>query len=197
MPPECYAAFKRLGQDRSKAAVQARHDLLYKSYIEILTRKSPLWSYEREIRMIYERDNRKPLSDFDTVDLPCPICVNAGRPKDQCKHTCFRDTIKMPEEAILGVVFGADCPAEYGEPILKILEDLRYSHVKRYRSELHAKEYRMQYMEYDTESLRLALERHSQRIGLAKHHYRLEKGVLVMPHYGARKTVNFIPKPNS
>lgn len=55
MPAELYSAWKRLFEPRGEDMDQARHELLYRHYLEILTRKSPEWKYEGEVRMIYEK----------------------------------------------------------------------------------------------------------------------------------------------
>lgn len=196
MPPDRYQVWSRLGADRGEVATQARHESLYNAYIGILTRKSPQWEHEREIRMIYSKGERNPIDDFGMVELSCPVCAGRGRPLKECNHPCHRDTIKMPTEAILGVVFGADCPSEYGDPILKVLAAPRYAHVKVYRSALHASEYFMQYMEHSREHLKGDLLSHTKMVGLAKHHYRSDgKGGMTMPPWGARKTINFKSEP--
>ena len=193
MPVELYSTWRRLLAPRTEEAAQALHDLLYRNYIEILTRKSPLWNYEGEIRMIYETSARNPVDDFDQIFFACPVCVRVGRSKDQCRQNVYRDTVKMPADAILGVVVGADCPLSFLEPILQQLQSERYSHVKLYWATLHSSRYRMHYTEVPADHLQTYQRDHTERIGMAKKHFARVNGELTMPPFGAQKTINFIP----
>ncbi len=198
MPPELYSAWKRLLEPRGEAVDQARHELLYRHYIEILTRKSPEWKYEGEVRMIYEKSALDPVSDFDEVTFACPICVKAGRPKSDCKQPVFRDTVKMPAEAIVAVIFGADSPTPFVEPVLKILAENRYAHTKLFWASLHSSEYRMHYYQTDADNIRAYQEAHTERIGRAKNHYTYSQdgSGASMPLFGAQKGINFHRRPS-
>jgi hypothetical protein len=191
MPTDLYSAWKRLFEPGSESLDRARHELLYRNYIEILTRKSPEWKYEREIRMIYEKSALDPISDFGEVTFPCPICARAGRSKDACNCPVFRDTVKIPPSAVRAVVFGADIPTPFVEPVLRILSEDRYAHVTLYWASLHSSDYRMHYLHADADSIRTYQEAHTERIGRAKDHFTYSSDRCSMPPYGAQKGINF------
>jgi len=143
--------------------------------------------------MIYEKSTLNPKEDFGESTFACPFCDKVCRSKDQCKRPLHRDTVKIPEATILGIVIGTDCPSNFLNPILKLLEETRYKHVKIYWATLHPAEYRMNYLEVDASAIKAYQDDHSERIGRAKNHFTYTKDGGTMPPYGAQKRINFYP----
>jgi len=79
--------------------------------------------------MIYEASALNPREDFSEVAFPCPTCTEKGILNEQCKMPLFRDLVKLPPEAILSLIFGADCPSNYVSELLPTLAEERHRHV--------------------------------------------------------------------
>jgi hypothetical protein len=166
---------------------------LESALIDILTSKSKVWNYEREVRMIYDLSKLNPAEDFGEFSEPCPPCKEKKVPKEKCKIPTFRNVLNLPEKAIRAVVFGADIPSNYVDALLPILSEKRYGHLKFYWSSYDAKEYVIRYSETDLESIATYQRTHSERINRAKNHNFFEDGKFSCAPFGAQKGINYRP----
>jgi hypothetical protein len=193
LPPSFYNTYQNLFSPRDAAIVQVREAELYQAYLGILTSKSPMWKYEREIRMIYDLAKLNPRGDFLEVSVACGDCPDTGIPKEKCTMPWFRDAVSLPPESVRGVIFGADCPINYVDELLPILSEERFRHVKLYSSSLHSDEYVIHYSEHDAETIRVYQQSYSEKIAHAKNHFFFRQGRETWSANAAQKGVNYHP----
>ncbi len=191
LPPSIYGAWKNLEMSHDRSAAEERERRLHERYMEMLTSKSPIWAYENEVRMIYDLANLDPGSDFTEISSACADCRDKGLPKEGCKMLWFRDVVRLPSEAVLGVIFGADCPSNYVARLLPILAEDRYKDVRLYWSSLHSAEYVIHYLETDVKTISIYQKAHSERVARAKNHYISKDGRASCSTYAAQKGVNY------
>ena len=191
LPPSVYNTFQNLISSNDPSTVQAREADLYQAYLGILTSKSPMWEYEREVRMIYDSSKLNPRGDFSEVSVACADCRDKGVPKEKCTMPWFRDVVKLPPESVRGVIFGADCPINYVNELLQILSEERFCHVKLYSSSLHSDEYVIHYFEHDAETIKVSQQSYSEKIAHAKNHFFLKNGRETWSPNASQKGVNY------
>lgn len=132
------------------------------SQIEFLTHKSPAWSYENEVRMIY--------------DLPILLGHSSYRQipeTDSVTEQVYHDGVHLPENALNAVVFGAECLSESVRSILAILEEPRYHSVRVFSSAIHSSRFVVQYREIERSEWRNFVQHIQERekhIAFAKQH---------------------------
>lgn len=130
--------------------------------IEFLTHKSPAWSYENEVRMIYELQTL--LSHPSYRQIP-------DTPKIDGQE--YRDAVYLPEDAITSVIFGAECLSKDIQSILAILSEGRYANVRVFCSAIHSSRFTVQYKSIAREKWNDFVRQHQERekfIGWAKQH---------------------------
>lgn len=193
LPPVIYGAWKNLVMSHDPSATEESERQLHQRYMEMLTSKSPMWGYENEIRMIYDLAKLDPVFDYTEISFACADCRERGLPKESCKMPWFRDAVRLPSEAVLGVIFGADCPSNYVTRLLPILAEERYKNVKLYWSSLHSAEYVIHYLERDAKTISIHQKAHSERVAGAKNHYIYKDGLTSCSTYAAQKGVNYHP----
>lgn len=95
--------------------------------IDLLTRKSPIWGYEQEIRMIYD------LSVF----------------RDSPNHHVHEaiDAVRLPPAAFTAVVFGIDCPPESVREIESLTKSGDFGHLRFFSTAIPSDGYGVQYSE--------------------------------------------------
>jgi hypothetical protein len=161
----------------------------------LLTTKSRLWKYEQEARMVYNTKNLTTGKDFTEIHDACPACRQRGIPLEKCQNPVFRDAVKIPAKAIVGVVFGAECTNV--EQLLSILKEDRYKHVKLYWSALSGHDYHVDYLESSANDIAIFQRAHAERVAMAKGHvcYSKDGGETIMP-FAALKGINFTRGPS-
>jgi hypothetical protein len=159
---------------------------LRQSFIDFLTAKSPAWKYEKEVRMIYDLPKHLKSANYRRVELACPRCQARGEPPSKCKQALYRDAVHVPPDAILAIIFGADCPSVAVDRILKIRSGAPFKNIRIYWSSLHSARYAVHYIEADAEYIRFFYEhRDTIMAGAKKHYTRGSKGLIYIP---ARKS---------
>lgn len=139
-------------------------------FINLLTHKSPVWSYEREVRMIYEIRQQRALPDHRQIRFACETCKRKGVTVEKCEHPWYRDAIHLPTEAISAVIFGADCMLSTAQKVFAILDSAPYRHVETYWSCLHSARYAVQYVKGDRSYIESLHEHQTEQIARAKGH---------------------------
>ena len=158
-------------------------------FINFLTHKSPAWSYEREVRMIYEIEQLLRSKDHRRITFACDTCKQRGVQAEQCQHPWYRDAIRLPPEAVLAVIFGTDTMMATVQKAFSILGRPQYSHVEVYWSALHSARYSVQYVKGDRSYIEFMQEERTRQIAQAKRHFWADAGrVCLKP---ARKGVNY------
>jgi hypothetical protein len=162
---------------------------LEKHFLEFLQHKSPVWHYERELRMIYDVVGLRKSADYRKLEFPCEPCKIAKKESDQWEHSTFKDAVHLPPEAIRAVVFGTDTSVADAKAILDILSDSHYSNVSLYWSSLHSERYVIQYNQHDRDYVEFIQGLRTKNVAYAKGHVRhSESDTQLLP---ARKTENF------
>jgi hypothetical protein len=155
---------------------------LRQAFIELLTFKSPAWKYENEVRMIYDISDLGESPNYRRVEIACDECRGRSNPPANCKQAFYRDAVQLPPVAVLGVIFGADCPSAAVDRILEILEDKSFKEVRRYWSSLHSARYAVHFMAGDAEYIRFFYRHRDNIIADAKGHLvRDDKGFARLP----------------
>ncbi len=181
--------FYQILQGFSSAMTEEMRKELDENLFTLLTTKSRLWEYEHEARMIYKMNNLTPAEDFIEIPDACPKCRQRGVTLEKCQTPVFRDAVKIPEKAIVGVVFGAEC-SDTGK-LLSLLREDRYKHVKLYWSSLSGNEYHVDYLESNANDIEIFQREHTERIGMAKGHVSyLNNGQSTMASFAALKGIN-------
>ncbi len=113
--------------------------------LRILTHKSPAWKHENEVRMIYDLSKEIGSGNCSKFRSACSACLRAGKRLEECESARYRDTVSIPPEAIVAVLFGTDTSESNTIETLRILAAERYSHVRVFWSALHSDRYKIQY----------------------------------------------------
>ena len=164
---------------------------LDRSITSLLTTKSELWRYERELRMLYPMDTVTTKALFPEIEDRCPECKEKGKAKEQCENHCYRDAVTIDAKAIIGVVFGPEVAMQSLSQIASILRQPKYEHLKLYRSSHNDQEYRMDYIEDSLENIETFQNKHCDHVGIIKNHLEYNSdGSKKMMSFGARKTIN-------
>lgn len=159
-----------------------KEDALRQAFIDLLTFKSPVWRYENEVRMIYDLADHRRSPSYRRVDLECDDCRRRGNPPAKCKQGLYRDALQLPPPAILGVIFGADCPSLAVDRILDLLAGESFKHVRPYWSSLHSARYAVHCMGGDAEYIRFFYRHRDTIVADAKGDViRSEKNVTRLP----------------
>lgn len=163
--------------------------------LRFLTQKSPAWSYECEVRMIYELETVQASGHYAQPKDKCKTCQESNVPFERCSHQTYRDAITLSPSAIKGVILGTDTGKSEVAEILKLLAAPEYSHVVVYWSSLHSDRYILQYnQDRDTGSERYSMfiqGLREKQIAEAKSHITYSEGAL--RYTPAKKTVNYCP----
>lgn len=194
MPLWFYSAYKNVLGINKLPGREEMHEILYKCYLDLLTAKSPMWKYEGEVRMIYDLTRPDFCAGIDKTTMPCPICGSICRGKEDCEGPIHRDTVSVPPEAVLGVIFGSDCPENLTAPILKLLEQPKYANVKTYWASLHASDYLIHYLEVSRADMASYQHSHTERIASAKDHIVYTPRGSWYPPYAGQKRITFDAK---
>jgi len=143
-----------------------------RSFLKLLTHKSPAWEYEHEVRMIYDLPVLATSNNYQKIEFACDACLAQGIPAAQCGHRgrAYRDSVCLPANAIRGVIFGADSPIKLIEPILDLLAEARYSHVHVYWSCLHSSKYLVQYVRSNRDEITSIQTQCTKHVAFAKNH---------------------------
>ena len=166
LPTRFYDSYLTVGTSPS----ETEGERLRQSFIDFLTAKSPAWNYENEVRMIYELPKLLASPDYRRVDLACARCQGRNKSPEECKQALYRDAIHVPPSAILGVIFGADCPYVAVDRILKVLSIDAFKHVQTYWSALHSARYAVHYVRAEPASIRSTYEERDKMVAGAKGH---------------------------
>jgi hypothetical protein len=151
---------------------------------KLLTTKSKMWKYERELRMLYPMDMVTTPDKFPEVEVPIKL--------DGVATPAFRDAVTIEQKAIVGVIFGPEVTSDSLAQIAPIFQEKRYEHLKLYRSSHNGQEYQMDYMENSFEDIETFTREHTENVGMIKNHVDyLPDNTKRMHPFGARKTVNF------
>jgi hypothetical protein len=113
--------------------------------LKILTHKSPAWKHENEVRMIYDLAKETGKKNCSKFRSGCSACQKAGKRLEECENVRYRDTVSIPPEAVIAVVFGTDTSQAKTEETLQILAEERYAHVEVFWSALHSDQHKIQY----------------------------------------------------
>lgn len=162
---------------------------LRRHYVGLLTHKSPAWSYEREVRMIYDIESLRTEAVYRPLRSPCNPCKADGKELKDCISPLYRDAIHLPAEAVRAVIVGADCGLAEAKQIISILADSRYAHVALYWSSLPSDCYTVNYSKSDLDYVAFIQEMRTGQIADAKGHVRYDdEGKTVFP---TKKGENF------
>jgi hypothetical protein len=160
LPPSFYDVYQRLGTERVNAEgiifekdpekglflmKHNRDELIQEQFMSLLTRKSPAWEYEHEIRMIYDLNALQQSPDYLRPTFPCETCLQQKKKAEQCSNRTYRDSVRLPAEAISAVILGADVSSAHASAILNSLDDPDFAHVIVYWCSLHSDKYVLQY----------------------------------------------------
>jgi hypothetical protein len=205
LPPEFYDIYQRLKLDRVDAGgiefeedpesglllmSHNREEKLLGQFIKFLTRKSPAWKYEREVRMIYHLKTFRNSAEYAETKTGRRT-LSGANPAHSAEVETYRDGIKLPPKAFRAVVFGADVEVNAVAETLEILRRPEYSHVAVYWSALHSDRYILQYVrDSDKTYTSFIQKQHAKSIASAKGHLRVSKGGL--RYLFAGKTVNYV-----
>jgi hypothetical protein len=124
LPPALYDSYLAL------EGSQEDEGTLRQAFIDFLTAKSPRWEYEQEVRMIYDLEAFLKSPSYRRITLACTKCQARDKSPEECTQALYRDALDLPSNAILGVIFGADCPYLGVERILKILSQENFKHTQ-------------------------------------------------------------------
>ena len=198
LPPSYYDCWQSLssspGQDQASGLILNPSDLAELErlrFLKLLTHKSPAWSYEHEVRTIYDLATLAGSSHYRKIEFPCEACHRKGLSPAQCQHASYRDAIHLPAEAVRAVTFGIDCPRDVAKQILDISSGPQYAHVQLYWSSLHSARYVVQYERSDRSYVEFMQEHRATDVARAKGH--------VYPRGESRETrlsrkgVNYLP----
>ena len=100
--------------------------------IDLLTRKSPIWDYENEVRMLYDLDVLQ--------DDPNHIKIDG------------KDAVRLPPDAFKAVLFGIDCPPEFTQEIVTLTNSGAFGHLRFFSTATPSDGYGVQYAEESRES---------------------------------------------
>ena len=201
LPPSFYDTYLSLGSSDNLAgfdfdpeadlSVPKTHkeEMLRKSFIDLLTFKSPVWRYEQEVRMLYEHFDKLKSPSYRRRVFACATCRQHGQPPEKCKQTSYRDAVYLPPKAILAVVFGADCPSEDVERLLTILATDPFKSVKLYWSALHSERYALHYIRADAKDIRSFYEGRDELVAQAKGHFVQDRDQTI--RLPSKKTVTY------
>ena len=174
-----------------------REERLRDHFITFLTQKSPAWKYEQEVRMIYDLPTIRASQHYAAPKFPCEHCNKEKKTWEDCKSPTYRDALRVPPEAMLAVILGTDICKAGVVAILSALDCPDFAHVRVYWSSLHADQYVLQYNRDDKDAgERYSLfmqEQRERQTAQAKGHVRYEPNVT--RYIAAKKTVNYVPKP--
>ena len=182
LPPSYYDCWQSLSQTNKGGAYQSdpasglhltasqRAERERQHFLNLLTHKSPGWSYEREVRMIYEFPSFAKSTNYQKLEFVCEVCHQKKLLIEQCAHASYRDGVYLPAEAIRAVIFGVDASMETVRQIFEILSGSQYSHVQCYWSCLHSDKYKVQYVKGDNKYINSMQEERARDIANAKKH---------------------------
>jgi hypothetical protein len=164
-------------------------------FLNLLTHKSPAWSYEHEVRMIYDLPTLASSRHYRKIEFPCETCRRKGLSPTQCEHASYRDAIDLPSEAIRAVIFGTDCPNDIVKKLLDISSGPQYSHIQLYWSSLHSERYAVQYVKSNRNYIEFMQEHRARDVAYAKRHV-FRKGESLELRL-CRKGINYLPPKSS
>ena len=201
LPPSVYdinpptpSAFRGLIHDPDGmfwVAASEYAERIDQALISFLTHKSPGWSYEKEVRMLYNVEHLRTTPHYVRTTTPCQACKDRKSPAADCENLTYRDAVKLPPQAVLAVIVGTDCLPSDVERLLAILRQPEYSGVELYWSALHSDEYKVQYVWDDDRTSTPILQRSlADRIARAKGHVYWKDGRGIVKH--TPKNVNFV-----
>ena len=147
-----------------------KEDALRQAFIDLLMFKSPAWRYENEVRMIYDLSGLGESQHYRRVEIACEECRRRSNPPEKCKQALYRDAVQLPPPAILGVIFGADCPSVAVDRILEILAGAPFKEARLYWSSLHSARYAVHFMPGDAEYIRFFYQHRDSIVADAKGH---------------------------
>ena len=204
LPPSYYDCWQSLSQAKNEGTYQLdaasglvltaaqRAEREQQHFLNMLTHKSPGWSYEHEVRMIYEFPNFEKSTNYRKMEFACEVCHQKNIPSEQCTHAFYRDGVYLPVDAIRAVIFGIDSSMEVVRQIFEILSLSQYSHVECYWSCLHSDKYQVQYVKGDRSYIEFMQEERVRQTAYAKKHvYADGESPKLRP---ARKGVNYVPR---
>ena len=169
--PDCFAPGYIVDPETNLAVTKAQYEARKRQhFISFLTRKSPAWAYENEVRMIYELGDLRATRHYRQIPFACQECMKQGGPQSKCPNCTFRDAVSLPAEAILAVIFGAECSPEALAKVEKLLERPEYSHVELYWSSHHSARYVAQYAKDEANYARFIQRMRAEQVSDAKGH---------------------------
>ena len=204
LPPSYYDCWQSLSQSNSGGAYQPdptsgllltaaqRAERERQHFLNLLTHKSPGWSYEHEVRMIYGFPNFEKSTNYRKMEFACEVCRQKNIPIEQCTHAFYRDAVCLSPKAISAVIFGSDSSMETVQQIFAILAESQYSNVECYWSCFHSDQYKVQYVKGDQSYISFMQEERARSIAHAKKHvYADGQSGKWRP---ARKGINYVPR---
>ena len=121
-----------------------KHQLIHDSFIKLLSTKSPAWRHEKELRFIYDMEQRN--SALSQIILPCAESTKSS--DDNCSKSTYRDCLTFAPSAIKAVILGHDIlPLEANKIISELNSESGYSHVSIFWTSFSSSQYRLQYTE--------------------------------------------------
>lgn len=171
-----------------------RKEIIEAHFMSLLSRKSPAWKYEQEVRMVYDLETIQRSQSYSRQTFPCKSCQQQKKTAEECSHRrTYRDAVRLPAEAITAVILGSDISREEASVILNQLASPDFAHVNVYWCSLHSDQYVLQYnQDKMTSKERYSLFMQGLRekdVAEAKDHIRhTDKGIEYVP---AKKTVLF------
>lgn len=204
LPPSYYDCWQPLSQMNNESTHQLdtasgllltpaqRAEREQQHFLNLLTHKSPGWSYEHEVRMIYEFPIFLGSKNYRKREFVCEACHQKKTPIEQCVHASYRDGVYLPAEAIRAVIFGTDSSMETVRRIFEILSKPEFSKVECYWSCYHSDKYKVQYVKGDHSYINFMQEERARAIAYAKNHlYADGESVKLRP---SRKGINYLPQ---
>ncbi len=205
LPPSFYDVYQKMTAERVNAEGivftkdpekglylmdHNRKDILEAHFISLLSRKSPAWRYEQEVRMIYDMESTRQSPHYSRPTFACGPCQEQKKTSEMCPHRTYRDAIRIPAEAVTSVILGSDISRQEAAAILNTLVAPDFAHVNVYWCSLHSDQYILQYnQDRMTSGERYSLFMQGLReknIAEAKEHIRYsDKGLEYIP---AKKT---------
>lgn len=162
--------------------------------VKFLTRKSPAWKYEQEVRMIYDLNDTQGSERYSRFTSACASCQTAKKSAHECDSPRYRDTINFPPSAVQAVIIGTDTSKADVEAVLQLLRHSDYDHVRLYWSSLHSDKYQIHYSRDPRTGSELYTSfiqgLREKQIATAKNHLKFSEsgGFQYIP---SKKTVNF------
>jgi hypothetical protein len=146
----------------------SRDEVEFDQFLSLLKAKSPAWSYENEVRFIYDYRSFKTDDSYIKVEFACERCSAKGKSIEDCSNPQYRDSVKLPSKAVKAVIIGVDAHPIDVKRILEVVSEDRYQHVKLFWSSLHSEHYQTQYSNQQPDYIVTMQEARNQDMNTAK-----------------------------